>query len=190
MIALPLEAQIEALLFWKAEPQSVQALSKIFTVSEAEIRAGLTALEQSLAGSSAATAGRGLRLIVKNNEFTLGTAPELGGLLEQLAKDELKADLGLASLETLTVVLYRGPVAKSEIDYIRGVNSSSTLRHLLIRGLIAKKPHPEDARSVLYEPTFDLMSLLGLTKLADLPEFETMEKQIDNFLHVDNAKTN
>lgn len=182
-MALPLEVQIEALLFWKAEPQNVKTLSEIFAVTETEIRAGLVELERSLAA-------RGLRVIAKNDEFTLGTAPELGGWLEQLAKEELKADLGRAGLETLTVVFYRGPVAKSEIDYIRGVNSSSTLRHLLIRGLIAKKPNPTDARSLLYEPTFEAMSLLGLARSDKLPEFETVKKQIDNFLHAETPETN
>ena len=104
--------------------------------------------------------------------------------------EELKADLGRAGLETLTTILYRGPVAKSEIDYLRGVNSSHTLRHLLVRGLIAKKPNPEDARSLLYEPTFELLSLLGLTQLTELPEFETIKKQIDNFLYADPSQTN
>jgi len=189
-MTLSLAAQIEGLLFWQAEPQKVETLSQNLGVTETEISAALTELEQSLTMRGPATAGRGLRLITKNDEYTLGTAPELGELLARLAKEELKTDLGHAGLETLTVVLYRGPVAKSEIDYIRGVNSSHTLRHLLVRGLIVKKPNPTDARSMLYEPTFDLLSLLGLTRLDELPEFETMKKQIDNFLHADTPQTN
>ncbi|MEK7208876.1 MAG: SMC-Scp complex subunit ScpB [Patescibacteria group bacterium] len=178
-MAAILEQQLEALLFWQASPQSVKQLATALSVSEEEVRSSLTRLEQTLAG-------RGLRLVAKDNEFTLGTAPEFGELFERLAKDELKADLGRAGLETLTIILYRGPIAKSGIDYLRGVNSGFTLRQLLIRGLIEKIPNPQSARSSLYRSTFDLMSLLGLTQLSELPEFETIKKKIDDFYHVNN----
>jgi len=174
-MTLDLEEKLEALLFWKAEPQSVKKLAETLAVNEPIIQSGL----ENLAGK---LSGRGVRLVVKNDQVTLGTAPELGELLERLAKEELSADLGRAGLETLTIVLYRGPVAKSEIDYLRGVNSSFTLRHLLIRGLVEKTANPHDARSVLYQPTFELMSLLGLVRLDELPEYETIRKQINDFL--------
>ncbi len=174
-MALGLEEKLEALLFWRAEPQRVKKLAETLAVDEPAIQSGL----ESLAGK---LSSRGVRLVVKDDEVTLGTAPELGELLERLAKEELSADLGRAGLETLTIVLYRGPVAKSEIDYLRGVNSSFTLRHLLIRGLIEKKVNPGDGRSVLYQPTFELMSLLGLVRLDELPEYEVIKKQINDFL--------
>lgn len=180
---IELEQKIEALLFWKAKPQSVKELTQALATGEEEIRSGLINLGERLSD-------RGLRLLAKNDEFTLGTAPELGELFERLAKEELTTDLGRAGLETLTIVAYRGPVAKTEIDYIRGVNSGFTLRHLLIRGLIEKISNPEDGRSHLYQPTFELMSLLGLVRLRELPEYDAIKKQIDDFLNVDVAQTN
>ncbi|MBI2097338.1 MAG: SMC-Scp complex subunit ScpB [Candidatus Vogelbacteria bacterium] len=174
-MVLELEEKLEALLFWKAEPQRVSKLAETLAVGESEIKTGLE-------GLTAKLSDRGVRLVVKDDEVTLGTAPELGDLLTRLTKEELSADLGRAGLETLTVVLYRGPVAKSEIDYLRGVNSSFTLRHLLVRGLIEKKSNPNDARSSFYQPTFESMSLLGLVRLDELPEYEAVKKQIDDFL--------
>ena len=182
-MSLALEAKLEALLFWKSEPQSVKKLVQLLELGEEEIRSGLSNLDQQLAG-------RGLRLISKNDEFTLGTAPELGQLLERLNKDELKTELGRAGMETLTIVAYRAPVAKSEIDYIRGVNSGFTLRHLLIRGLIEKTVNSNDARSFFYQPTFDLMSLLGLVKLDELPEHDEIRKNLEAFLQRDDISTN
>ena len=176
IMALSLEAKLEAILFWRVEPQSVKELALALSVGETEIESGLSNLGELLTN-------RGLRLIFKNDRFTLGTAPELGELFESLTKDELSSDLSRAGLETLTIILYRGPVAKSEVDYLRGVNSSFTLRHLLIRGLIEKIPKPDDARSTLYQPTFDLMSLLGLVKLSELPEYESIKKQLVDFLN-------
>jgi segregation and condensation protein B len=111
----------------------------------------------------------------------LGTSKELSPLIEKLTKDELTRDLGKAGLETLSIVLYQGPLARADIDYIRGVNSQFILRALLIRGLVERIDNPKDARSYLYKPTLDLLSHLGVSKIADLPEYEQVRKDIEGF---------
>lgn len=176
-----LENQLEAILFWQAEPQSVKKLARVLAANEPDVQIALSRLSEQLAN-------RGIRLVTKNDEVTLGTAPEVGESLERLAKAELKAELGRAGLETMTIVAYRGPVAKSEIDYLRGVDSGFTLRHLLVRGLIEKIPNPEDGRGSLYQPTFELMSLLGLVRLNELPDYNEIKSQLDNFLKVDESQ--
>ncbi|MBI2099909.1 MAG: SMC-Scp complex subunit ScpB, partial [Candidatus Vogelbacteria bacterium] len=80
----------------------------------------------------------------------------------------------------LTIVLYKGPLTRAEIDYIRGVNSSFILRHLSIRGLVERIPNPKDARSFLYRPTFDLFQHLGLSKIEELPEYGELISQLEN----------
>ncbi len=162
-------------MFWKAEPQSVGKLAQTLTVGEAEIQAALTELKGRLTD-------RGLRLITKDDEVTLGTAPEIGELLQSLSKQELSTELGRAGLETLTIISYRGPLIKAEVDYIRGVNSGFILRHLLVRGLIEKIPNPRDGRSPFYQPTFELLSLLGLTRVEELPDYQTINTRLSNFL--------
>lgn len=168
---MPLEAQIEAVLFWRAEPIALAKLAQILNKKEAEILASLETLEKNLEN-------RGVSLIKKDDEVTLGTNPEVSSLIEKLAKEELSRDLGRASLETLTTILYKQPVSRAEIDYIRGVNSSFILRHLMVRGLIERIANPQDARSFLYRPTFDLLQHLGLTKLEDLPDHDALAKQL------------
>jgi chromosome segregation and condensation protein ScpB len=74
----------------------------------------------------------------------LGTVPEASELIEKIIKDELTRELGKSSLETLTIILYKSPIAKPEIDYIRGVNSNYILRNLLVRGLVEKISNPKD----------------------------------------------
>lgn len=141
-----------------------------------EIESALQALEQNLLN-------RGLRLIRANEAVALGTAPETSSLIERLTKEELSRDLGKAGLETLTIVLYRGPLTRAEIDYLRGVNSTFILRHLQIRDLVEKIPDPTDARRFLYRPTLKLLSYLGLTKVADLPEYETIVAKLKELNH-------
>ncbi len=113
----------------------------------------------------------------------LATAPEAGPLLERIAKEERSKDIGKAGLETLAIILYRGPVTRAEVDYIRGVNSTFILRHLTVRGLVERIPNPEDSRSFLYRPTFELLSFLGITSIEELPEYASIMSQLDEFYH-------
>lgn len=169
-----LEKKLEAVLFWKGEPVSFKKLSQMLSVSEDEIKEGLKILKEKLDG-------RGISLIEKENEVTLVTSGEYGELIETLTKEEIKKDLGKATLETLSIILYQGPVKRSEIDYIRGVNSQFILRNLLVRGLIEKIPDPKDARTFVYKPSFELLAHLNIKGIEELPEYEMVRKDIEPF---------
>lgn len=175
-----LEHSIEALLFWKGEPISLKELIKSLStpgvkVTEVQIHEALIALSENLKG-------RGIVLLAnEDQEYMLGTSAEASSLIEKLTKEELARDLGKASLETLSIILYRGPIKRSEIDYVRGVNSTFILRNLLIRGLIEKKPAPDDNRTSIYNPSFKLLSYLGVNKISDLPNFEAVKAELEKF---------
>jgi segregation and condensation protein B len=173
-MSLNLESQIEALLFWKAEPITIKKLSTLLSKSEEEIRLALSTLHESLKQ-------RGITLIESNDEVTLGTSKDASELIESLTKEELTKDLGKAGLETISIILYQGPLSRAEIDYIRGVNSQFIIRNLLVRGLIEKIDNPKDQRSFLYKATLDLLSFLGVSKVEDIPEFENVRNEIENF---------
>lgn len=120
--------------------------------------------------------GRGLRLVEKDGEWQMASAPENSEIVGNLIKSEFEEDLTKASLETLAIVAYKSPVSRAEIDNIRGVNSSFILRNLLIRGLIERIDNPRDARSYLYRPSFDFLKHLGLSKIEDLPNYGELTK--------------
>ncbi len=141
----------------------------------------LTAVEAGIVELESALKGRGLTLIQTDEEVMLGTSKEMSPIIEQLTKDELTRDLGKAGLETLSIILYQGPISRADIDYIRGVNSQFILRNLLIRGLVERIDNPKDARSFLYKTTLDLLSHLGISKVTDLPEYENVRKDIESF---------
>jgi len=190
---MTLESTIESLLFLKSEPVSVTWLASSLGKKEDEIQDALTRLGESLKE-------RGIRLIAVNDTVSLGTAPEAGPLIEKITKAELEKDLGKAALETLTIVLYRGPITKPEIDYIRGVNSNFILRGLLIRGLIEREKNPKDERVFVYKPTVELMTYLGIGDISELPEYEEVRADIlkfekefaekENEMHHDGELTN
>lgn len=172
IINMNLDAQIESILFFKGEVMSIKQLSKLLENDENEITQALMTLREKLQD-------RGITLITKDDKVMLGTSPKMYVIIERLKKEELSKDLGMASLETLSIVLYKGPVRKSEIDYIRGVNSATILRTLLVRGLIERKNDEESQRSFLYSPTFDLLSFLGISSLDELPEYEKVRKELE-----------
>lgn len=166
-----IENNIEALLFWKGEPLSIKELSRILEKSEDEIRTALNNIKENLKD-------RGLTLIEIENEFMLGTSLDASALIEKLVKEELIKDLGKAGLETIAIILYKGAVRRSEIDYIRGVNSTFILRNLMIRGLVEKNPAEDDHRTFIYKPTFELLSYLGVDSVSKLPEYEKIQEEI------------
>ena len=181
---MTLESKIEAILFWKGEPISRKRLAEILKLGQMEINEGLEKLKENLKE-------RGIVLLEKSastrgdsstrdgeNEITLGTAPAFSSLIEHLQKEELNKDLSKASLETLSIILYKNGVNRALIDYIRGVNSSFTLRALSIRGLIEKTIDAEDNRRYIYKPSFELLSFMGVTSVEELPEYNEVNKFI------------
>ncbi|MFA5934499.1 MAG: SMC-Scp complex subunit ScpB [Candidatus Paceibacterota bacterium] len=169
-----LEKQIEAVLFWKGEPVSIKKLSQIFSKTEEEISITMKILEEKLVG-------RGITLIFKEDEVTLGTSKEVSEIIEKLTKEELIKDLGKAGLETLSIIIYQGPISRAEIDYIRGVQSNFILRNLMIRGLVEKVTNPKDQRSFFYKPTFEMLSYLGVSKIEEMPEYLAAKAEIESY---------
>ena len=169
---LPLDAQIEGILFWKGEPVRVKKLAQILNAPENDILSSLEILKQKLET-------RGMILVFKEDEVMLGTAPQMSAIVETLTKEELMKDLGKAGLETISIILYKGPISRAEIDYIRGVQSNFILRNLLVRGLVEKVVKPNDQRSFLYKPSFELLSYLGVSKIEDIPEYEKVKREFE-----------
>ena len=167
-----LESKIEAILFFKGEPMSQDKLASILKVSKNEIKDAVASLKTSLEN-------RGVVLQEREGEITLGTAPEMSAIIENLQKEELNRDLSKASLETLSIILYKNGANRSEINYIRGVNSSFTLRALSVRGLVEKTIDKKDARRYLYKPSFELLSFMGIKSVEELPDYNEVNNSIE-----------
>ncbi len=171
---MELDQNIEAVLFFKGEAVSIKKLAQILEKTTEEIEVGLKVLEEKLKT-------RGIRLLTMEDEMALGTASKADELITKLTKEELSRDIGKAGLETLSIIIYRGPISRREVDYIRGVNSTFIIRNLLIRGLVEKVAAEKDQRSFLYKPTLELLSHLGIEKIEDLPEYTRVKEEIKKF---------
>jgi segregation and condensation protein B len=176
-----LDQQIEAVLFFRGESVSLKKIASILGKTAAEIGQGIETLKQRLQNSA-------LTVITKDDEVMLGTRPEAAPLIEGLVKEELSRDLGKAGLETLSIVLYKGPISRREIDYIRGVNSQFILRNLLVRGLVEKITDQKDERRFLYRPTFELLQLLGISSISELPEYGKVQEELSALAKKENEE--
>lgn len=171
-----LEASIEALLFVYGEPVKIKKLAEVLEAGEENIKAALEKLSASFKDGS-----RGLDVLIVEDKATLVTKPELQKAVNKVVKEELDSDLSPASLETLAIVAYLGPVGRPQIDYIRGVNSSFILRNLMVRGLVQRGAEKDAGVGNLYSVTFDFWKYLGLNSQSSLPEFEKYRSLIRKF---------
>lgn len=166
-----LSKQIEAILFFKGEPVSSSKLIEFCECTEEHFEEAIKILQARLDNS-------GLALVEHNNSYLLSTGNDSSPIIEKIIKDELHKDLGRAGIETLSIIMYLGPISRSELDNIRGVNSSFIIRNLLIRGLVERIENPNNKRAFQYQITFDLLNHLGLKNIKDLPDYEELREEL------------
>jgi segregation and condensation protein B len=166
---ITLDQKLEAILFYRGEEVSLNFLVKILAVKKSKILEAADVLERRLENSALG--------ILKNGEkFLLITRKDFSKIISQLKGEENLGELSASALETLSIILYKGPISKSEIDQIRGINSSHILRNLLIRGLVERK---NILGKNVYTETFDLMRYLGVEDKKDLPGYDKVVEKLN-----------
>ena len=167
-----IENALEAALFFGGGTMTIDELSRATGSTVEEVRASLLVLKESLMT-------RGVRLVLEGKTAALGTAPEAGSMIEKMQREELEGPLGKAGLETLSIIVFRGPLLRSDIEYVRGVNCSAILRSMMIRGLIERVENPRDKRSFLYQATAELPAYFGVSELRDIPGYAETRQHIE-----------
>jgi segregation and condensation protein B len=173
-----LKSKIESLLFLSGRPMSSRELADLIKRETKEIEEAGDNLIASYKEKNS-----GLQIIKNGASWQMVTSPENAALAQEFVKDETTGELSRPSLETLTIIAYRGPIAKTDLDRIRGVNCSLILRNLLIRGLVEARVDKKSGESY-YVITFDFLRFLGLNETKELPDYEKLSKDdtIDRIL--------
>jgi len=170
---IKLKFLIEGLLFASGEPLSLNKMIELLNSSKEEIETSISELLLDYQNEN-----RCLDIIKKGNEgqilYQIVTNKNISILVQKLNNTVLEGDLTKGALEVLSIVIYRGPLNRSEIDEVRGVNSSYILRALTLRGLINRYQNPNRKSEYLYEVSFDLMKHLGLNNVESLPDYEKL----------------
>ncbi len=175
---MKLKAQIESLLFISAKPMTAAKLASLTKAKEKEVKKAGDELVEEYKENK-----RGIQIIKNGSKYQMASAPENSKLIQEFVNDETTGELSRPSLETLTIIAYRGPISKANLDRIRGVNCSLILRNLLLRGLIEVKEDKSTGDS-FYNVTFDFIRFLGINNVSELPDYEKLHKDetVDNFL--------
>ncbi|MGH2353031.1 MAG: SMC-Scp complex subunit ScpB [Chloroflexota bacterium] len=161
--ALPVAAQIEAVLFVAERPVSVLELAKL-------LRLPPDAVEDAVTDLAAGYRDRGLTLQRHGDALQLATHPQAAGAVQRFLGLEMSARLSPAALETLAIVAYRQPVTRAQIEAVRGVNPDYGLANLVARGLVEEVGRLDAVgRPILFGTTFEFLRAFGLRSLADLP---------------------
>lgn len=161
-------SQLESLLLVAYKPISITEIAKITSLELDQIKLAIEKLQQGYAEHN-----RGLRLTITNEKVQLVSAPENSEVVKAFIKEEGSGEMTPAAIETLTIVAYRQPIAKAELEQIRGVNCSLILRNLLIRGLVEANFN-KDRGVTVYSVTNDFLKFLGIETVANLPNYETL----------------
>ncbi len=160
-----LVALIESLLFVAGDPAPINQLANALGAPAEAIEAALAELAAALPGN-----GRGLLLQRKGDRVQLVTLPAAAPYIERFLGLDLSTRLSTAALETLSVVAYRQPITRPEVEAVRGVNCDAVLRTLVSRGLVEPVGRLEQAgRPILYGTTFQFLQYFGLESLDQLP---------------------
>ena len=124
-----------------------------------------------------AHAGRSFRIIQIAGGYQFATMPDFAEWLGRLVKEKAKRKLSQAVIETLSVVAYKQPITKPEIEAIRGVNADYAIQRLMERGLITIVGRAATAgRALLYGTTSDFLKHFGLNDLSELPKPREIEE--------------
>jgi len=168
---------IESLLFIINRPLNKKELVKIVGQKLEETETALHELIEDYA-----VKGGGVRIIQNGQDFQMVTSSENSQVIQDFLKQEINQELTPASLETLAIIAYRGPIKRAELEQIRGVNCSIILRNLLIKGLIVEEPSVVDAgvkdENQAYSVSLDFIRHLGVNDLKELPDYEKLNQNI------------
>jgi len=183
---------LEALIFIASEPLSVKEMNKILesafetTVDKAEIEKALVQIEQKYRQEHFAFE---LTVIAEGYQFM--TKPAFHSVVDAYIKENNAKRLSKAALETLSIIAYKQPVVKSEVEHIRGVNCDYTVQKLLEKELIEIQGRDDGpGKPLIYGTSSKFMNYFGLKSIKDLPqlkEFKERDEEIGRLAEIEQS---
>lgn len=114
---------------------------------------------------------RGVQITEVAGAFRMTTNAEHAPYFERMAYTPTRSQLSQAALETLSIVAYRQPITRIDIEEIRGVKSDRAIQSLVSKDLIEEVGRAEAiGRPILYGTTKSFLDYFGLASIRDLPE--------------------
>ncbi len=174
---------LESLLFIVGEPISIDALAKILDIKSDEANS----LVQELI-SDYTLRDSGLLIVEVAEGVQMVTNPVSAPWVKKLIATAILTKLSNQSLETLSIIAYKQPIIKSEVEAIRGVNSDGVVKTLLERRMVkilGRKEVP--GRPLMYGTTKEFLQYFGLKDLSELPTLKDFEEEESEDLLTDDV---
>lgn len=163
---------IEGLLFAWGDPLDLKDLASVLNINENELEPIIKELIDDFDFNR-----RGLRVIKFNNSYQIGTRPEHYEWIKKLNNKKNTKNLSNAALEVLSIIAYRQPIIKSDIEAIRGVRSDRAIETLIDRRLVIEVGRLErTGRPILYGTSEDFLKYFGLEAIEDLPTIDDFKE--------------
>lgn len=174
---------IEALLFTWGDPLEIKDIASVLDKDESELKSILQEMIDEFDYNM-----RGTRIIRINDSYQLGTRPDHFQWIQKLSNSKMERNLSNAALETLSIIAYRQPIIKSEIEAIRGVKSDRSIQTLISRGLVQELGRMDRiGRPIIYGTTDGFLRSFGLENIAELPPLKDVYIEEENIDMEDNT---
>ncbi|MFC7681973.1 SMC-Scp complex subunit ScpB [Paenibacillus sp. GCM10028914] len=172
-----LKSIIEGLLFLSGEEGlSVKQMTEITEQPADVVKDALNEMKKNCEQEH-----RGIQIVQIAGSYKLATLPEHAPYFERLAYSPSRSSLSQAALETLSIVAYRQPITRVEIEEIRGVKAERAIHTLTNKGLIEEVGRAEAiGRPILYGTTKSFLDYFGLASIKDLPEPSQFEADAES----------
>ena len=168
-----LMAALEAILFAMGDAVEISAIARALEVRESRIRDVASELERKYEAP-----GSGLMIRRLDTALQMATRPEQYASLIRITKAPKKLTLSEAVIETLSIVAYRQPITKAEIEDIRGVSCEYAVNRLLEYDLICELGRKDaPGRPILFGTTEQFLRSFGLGSLSELPGIEPAQEE-------------
>ena len=166
-----IEERIESLIFLSQELLKVEELAGFYNLS-------LDRMDEILLNLKEKRKKNGINIRIENGTVSLVSNPLYGEDVKKFFNPEVKIrKLTKATMETLAIIAYKGPITKGEIEQIKGVSVEKTMANLLEKNLIYISGRKKAIGNPnLYEVTEDFYSYLDIGEKSQLPGYEQYEK--------------
>ena len=163
-------AAAEAILFVAGDPVNVRELAHSMNLTELEMESALDQMARGYRDD-----GRGIRLNRNGGEAYLSINPDYANRVEAFLQPLKRQPLSQAVLETLSVIAYRQPATKAEIEAVRGVKCDYSVQFLVKRGFVEECGRRETlGRPIEYRTTDKFLMHFGIESVNELPDINEL----------------
>ena len=164
---------LEAILFTMGDSVPLERLADVLDMDKKQVKELLDELKQDYADE-----GRGITLIELDGSYQMGTKVETYEYITRLVRQKKKHSLTNVMLETLSIIAYKQPVPKQEIEAIRGVKSDFAVNKLVEYGLVQELGRLDTiGRPIIFGTTEEFLRSFGVSSIEDLPDIDEVQKQ-------------